>query len=166
MRMSVFAFFCALLLSTGLSAQSVERVYLPKDSLTLSLDTLAVTVPVDSVSRYDRLMEQIGDRVLLSPALKAAYEQQLQENRQRVVNGYRLRIYFDNKQMARKESESVAIEFLMQFPDVPVYRSYVNPYFKVTVGDFRTKSEALQFMERIRSAYPAAFLVREPISTI
>ncbi|MBR5249470.1 MAG: SPOR domain-containing protein [Bacteroidales bacterium] len=152
------------LLGMGAFAQSIERVFPPKDTATLVVDSLVVVAPVDSISKYDRLMQQLGDRVMISPELRAAYEQQLEANRLRVVNGYRLRIYFDNRQIARKESETVAQEFLASFPDMPVYRSYVNPYFKVTVGDFRTKSEALQFMEKIHLAYPAAFLVREPIT--
>ena len=38
-----------------------------------------------------------------------------------------------------------------------------NPYFKVTVGDFRTRSEAVKLLERIRGAFPSAFVVKENI---
>ena len=44
------------------------------------------------------------------------------------------------------------------------YRSYVNPYFKVTVGDFRTRSEAMQLLMEIKSDFPAAFIVKENIN--
>ena len=31
---------------------------------------------------------------------------------------------------------------------------YTNPFFKVTVGDFRTKSEAMQLLQEIKGVFP------------
>ncbi|MBP5539990.1 MAG: SPOR domain-containing protein [Bacteroidales bacterium] len=84
-----------------------------------------------------------------------------QANKDRVFEGYRVRIFF--KESARAESEEIQRSFAVRHPGVPAYRSYANPYFKVTVGDFRTKSEAMQLMSRIISEYPTAFVVKEPI---
>ena len=42
-------------------------------------------------------------------------------------------------------------------------RIYANPYFKVTVGDFRTRSEAVRLLERIKGSFPSAFVVKENI---
>ena len=50
------------------------------------------------------------------------------------------------------------------FHDVKAYRTYANPYFKVTVGDFRTRSEAMELLTRIKPLFPSAFIVKEPIS--
>jgi hypothetical protein len=80
------------------------------------------------------------------------------------MQGFRVRIFFDNKQTARAESEEIATAFSEAYPQVAVYRIYENPYFKVTVGDFRTRSQAMQFMLRIRRTYPQAFITRENIS--
>ena len=49
------------------------------------------------------------------------------------------------------------------YHDVVAYRTYANPYFKVTVGDFRTRSEAVKLLERIKGAFPSAFVVKENI---
>jgi hypothetical protein len=46
---------------------------------------------------------------------------------------------------------------------VTAYRSYANPYFKVTVGDFRTRSEAMALLQRIRGEFPSAFVIKENI---
>lgn len=81
----------------------------------------------------------------------------------RTISGYRVRIFFDNKQNARTESETVLKKFKGLFPDVMAYRIYANPYFKVTVGDFRTKSEAMALLARIKGAFPSAFVVKENI---
>ena len=50
------------------------------------------------------------------------------------------------------------------FHDVSAYRSYANPYFKVTVGDFRTKTEAMALLERIKVEFPSAFVIKENIT--
>jgi hypothetical protein len=79
------------------------------------------------------------------------------------MSGYRVRIFFDNRQSARKESENVLKRFHAIFPDVMAYRLYANPYFKVTVGDFRTRSEAMALLARIKGDFPSAFVVKENI---
>jgi hypothetical protein len=61
------------------------------------------------------------------------------------------------------ESENTLKKFNTLFPDVMAYRIYANPYFKVTVGDFRTKSEAMALLARIKGDFPSAFVVKENI---
>lgn len=87
----------------------------------------------------------------------------VESNKARTISGYRVRIFFDNKQNARTESEAVLKRFKGAFPDVMAYRIYANPYFKVTVGDFRTKSEAMALLARIKGSFPSAFVVKENI---
>ena len=100
-------------------------------------------------------------RVHQSPEILSAMNSHFEANRGKAVSGYRVRIFFDNKQTARNESLAVMNKFSAEYHDIPVYRSYVNPYFKVTVGDFRSKSEAMQLLRRIRNEFPAAFIVKE-----
>lgn len=88
---------------------------------------------------------------------------QVQNNSKRTINGYRVRIFFDNKQTARVESEEMLKKFESMYHDVKAYRTYANPYFKVTVGDFRTKSEAMALLSHIKWEFPAAFVVKENI---
>lgn len=98
-----------------------------------------------------------------TPDVEAAVRRQIASNAERQLNGFRVRIFFDNKQTARVESEETLKRFESLYHDVVAYRTYANPYFKVTVGDFRTKSEAVQFLERIKKDFPSAFVVRENI---
>ena len=57
----------------------------------------------------------------------------------------------------------MAARFRSAYPGHGVYRSFSTPNYKVTVGDFRSKSEALELLERIRFDFPKAFVVKEPI---
>ena len=99
-----------------------------------------------------------------SQAVASALRQQVASNAKRQLAGYRVRIFFDNKQSARMESEEALKKFESMFHDIRAYRTYANPYFKVTVGDYRTKSEAMALLTRIQGVFPSAFVVKENIS--
>lgn len=97
-------------------------------------------------------------------SIRSAMAAHVSSNADRKMEGYRIRIFFDNKRNARSESEKIEKEFRFLFPELRAYRNYDNPYFKVTVGDFRTRSEAMAALNGIKMMYPAAFLVKEAIS--
>ena len=92
-----------------------------------------------------------------------AYARYIQANGERKMNGYRIRLFFSNKQSARTESEELEKEFQLHFPQIPTYRSYTNPFFKVVVGDYRTKSDAIRELNKILPFYPKAIVVKESI---
>ncbi|MDP3437804.1 MAG: hypothetical protein Q8S04_11225 [Bacteroidales bacterium] len=83
---------------------------------------------------------------------------------QKKINGYRIRIFFDNKQDARIKSENIRQSFSQNYPGVGVYWTYDAPYFKVTVGDLRSKSDAMKMLRRLQGSYQSAFIVREHIN--
>lgn len=93
-----------------------------------------------------------------------ALHDQIAANASRKIIGYRVRIFFDNSQDARDRSSEIEDSFVTTYPWIPAYRKYENPYFKVSVGDFRTKSDALRFMALIKKDYPSVFLVKEDIN--
>ncbi|MFP4620219.1 MAG: SPOR domain-containing protein [Bacteroidales bacterium] len=80
------------------------------------------------------------------------------------IEGYRIRIYADLGTQARKDSEEVRAEFYEKFPDIPVYRDYDNSWWKVYVGDFRTKIEAIKSLKKVREEFPSAFVVPDEIN--
>jgi hypothetical protein len=80
------------------------------------------------------------------------------------IPGYRIRIYSNLGTNARKRSQEIRTEFYEKFPDIPIYREYDSPYFKVYVGDFRTKIEAIKSLKKIKQYFPAAFVVPDQIN--
>lgn len=126
-----------------------------------------VQQPADTVvaSSDSTVFESLGSSVVASDSLQKSMQEYIAENPSRNVSVFRLRIFFDNKRDARAVSEQVMSEFQEMYPSVPVFRGYSNPYFKVTVGNFRSKSEAMKFLNEIKSQYPSVFLVKEVISS-
>ena len=135
--------------------------------------TKAQAQDIDSLTIKYNVFEQFrepgpfGNRMVIiqSDSVEYLVNREIAENRLSPgkMDGFRVRIFFDNKQTARTESEQIVEDFTATYPGTAVYRIYENPYFKVTVGDFRTKSEAMRFMRRIRKTYPQAFITREII---
>lgn len=134
-------------------------VYTPKASVDSTLAGKDVFRDMPSRLRGDEATVDVGQSEILEKSMRTHIE----ANPKRTLSGYRVRIFFDNKQSARHESEQTLKRFRAMYRDVAVYRTYTNPYFKVTVGDCRTKSEAMKLLSRIKGNFPSAFVVKENI---
>lgn len=100
-------------------------------------------------------------KVHQSPSIKLAADAQVRKNKTVQTDGFRIRIYFDNKQNSREASAESEARFKKLFPGYNTYRTFKNPYFKVTVGDFRTKADAQIALQKISRVFPDAFIVSE-----
>lgn len=80
------------------------------------------------------------------------------------IQGYRIRIYFDLGQSSRTESQEVMEKFMEENPGLSVYRTFQSPYYKVSVGDFRTREDAFRQYKGLLRRYPKAFIVSEWIN--
>jgi hypothetical protein len=78
--------------------------------------------------------------------------------------GFRIRIFFDLGQQSRTNSLEVMNEFMESFPGVSVYRTFDSPYYKVSVGDYRTRDEAIKQLKGLSRKYPKAFIISEWIN--
>ena len=134
----------------------VYRIVPAVDSLLLGADVFQA-MPEKANGKAGVLIRQ-------SQMVEESMRTHVIDNRTRPITGYRIRIFFDNSQNARKNSASTLDEFLSSFRGIPAYRSYANPYFKVTVGDYRTKAEAMANLANIKKSFPSAFIVKEKIN--
>ena len=170
----IFVAFMAMAFASEASAQRyVQEVVIPEgyelvDSVVYR-PAAAVDTALVGKNIYQVLpSKQRGDdaEVVLhqTDSIYSAMASHIRDNASRTLSGYRIRIFFDNKQSARVASEEALKKFESIFHDVSAYRSYANPHLKVTVGDFRTKSEAMSYLERIRKEFPSAFVVKENIA--
>lgn len=162
MKRLIFILFVLLCAGTAYAQGTTVR-----DSLTYR-PSVAVDSALVGRSVFDLLPSRgKGDaadvKVHQSQAILDGMKKHVADNPDRPLTGYRVRIYFDNQQNARSASEAAMNKFIDGNPGIPAYRSYQNPFFKVTVGDFRTRSEAMELLQRIRTDFPTAFVVKENI---
>lgn len=118
---------------------------------------------VDSTLRGHNIWSAMPVNVAVeqSPDVRRAMTEQMARNEEKMYQGYRIRIFFDNSQNSRGASEAALYRFKTRYPEVAAYRTFANPFFKVTVGDYRTKSEALAALKDIKADFPSAFIVKE-----
>ena len=87
-------------------------------------------------------------------------------NKRDGIKGYRIQIYSGSGQNARATMQTTSQQFLKNFPDfdpAQVYPEYKTPYFKLCVGDFRSRGEANAFYHKIRELYPDSYVVNSKI---
>ncbi len=78
---------------------------------------------------------------------------------------WRIQIYSSSNRNAREESKKIQAQFISEFPDVFSTIKYSEPgYFKVRVGDFRTKAEATKLYMEVSRVFPDAYLVPDIIN--
>jgi hypothetical protein len=67
------------------------------------------------------------------------------------IDGWRLQIKFTSK---RKDILPYQIKFTNLYPKISTQITFESPYYKLTVGNFRTKNEALKIKHEISKNFP------------
>ena len=113
------------------------------------------------------LEEGPGDRVTVEvdDLLISNYNKLISKNmKSSGIPGYRIRIYSESGIGAKKEQQQVRARFLSLYPGLDAYNRYVEPFFKIYVGDCRTRSEALKLQDMIRKNFPSPIVVDDFIN--
>lgn len=163
---TVLAAFTAVVASAQENKESVSVDYV--DSLVYrtvpAVDSVLCGADVFSIMPKKNASGSAEVVIRQSQMVEESMRTHVIENKSRAITGYRIRIFFDNSQTARVNSAKTLKLFTSSFIGIPAYRSYANPYFKVTVGDYRTKAEAMAALPKIKKSFPSAFVVKEKIN--
>ena len=76
------------------------------------------------------------------------------------LKGYRVQIHSGNKKQPANQARSI---FLRVHPKTKAHLDYEQPYYRVRVGDFKTKLEALKYKNFIAKEFPNCFIVNDKI---
>ena len=92
-----------------------------------------------------------GAEINQTTQVRQALYNYVSSNASKAVQGYRIRVF-------------IAAYLRAQYPETGVYRSFETPNYKVTIGDFRTKDEALRIYNALKGTYPTAYIIKENIN--
>lgn len=70
--------------------------------------------------------------------------------------GFRVQIYNGND---RNKATQIKMDFMRKFPGVRTYMTYVQPQFRVKVGDYRTHGEAEKMYQQVSGLYNPSMIV-------
>ena len=113
-----------------------------------SSDSLKVFTVDSNIVQDKRVNELVLKHVLINEARKGK------------TKGYRVQIHFGQEKAKALEVKS---KFVAQHNNIPSYLDYQQPYFKIRVGDFRTKLEAYKLLQEISVDFSGSFIVTDDI---
>jgi hypothetical protein len=164
--------FCAYLNWKMLSVMKEKSLILIALAVTMLFIIVGIPVKVmgqNSIEIINHLQEVESGKGIITIRQDPKIEQllnsyYLQNAARPGMQGYRIRIFYDPGQQSRANSLEVMTSFLENYPGVPIYRTFDSPYYKVSVGDFRTRDEALKELNKLIQKYPKAFIIPEWIN--
>ena len=77
------------------------------------------------------------------------------------VNGWKVQLQFKAKEA---EILKIKLKFIKLYPEIPVMLEYEEPYYRIRVGNCRTKLEAIKIQHKISKNFPNAYPVPEIIN--
>ena len=80
------------------------------------------------------------------------------------MSGFRVQIFMEIGNEAVDHANLVKKEFEELYPDLPIYLSYEQPYYRLRVGDFRNRVEAEKYLRILKPQYSLAFVTADIIN--
>lgn len=104
-------------------------------------------------------------RIVQDEGVEMLVEKHLwEESKKKGIYGYRIRIFSDSGQRAKERGQEALSRFTSKFEDIQSHFIFDYPFYRLYVGDYRTRTEALKALKEIEKEFPAAFIVRTKIN--
>jgi hypothetical protein len=109
---------------------------------------------------------QAGEiKVIQDPRVDSLFQMHKKLNEKNPhIEGWRINIFFESGNNSKKMAIDAKAKFVQSYADVPCYVVSQEPYYKVRVGDYRTKMEAEKLLKELIPEYPNAFVVEDEIN--
>ena len=122
---------------------------------------------IDFVKRLSEADSITGGKVIIhaDPKIEQLLKLNISVNRkEQLFQGYRIQILSRSSYGTNIDTlKNYTKRFEEEFPDIPAYLQYTDPDFKIRVGNFRSRIEAIPALKRIRKKYSGAYPVKTTI---
>jgi len=81
----------------------------------------------------------------------------------RNLEGYRIQVMAISGANARTRMEGAKAAIKAEYPSLPVYATYQEPYFRIRVGNFTNRIDAYRMLQKIQVQYPSAYIIADQI---
>lgn len=78
--------------------------------------------------------------------------------------GYRIQIFMDSGANSKSRALAAMDEFMAKNLGLRAYLAFKAPNYKVKIGDFRSRLDAIRCLNQIAADYPNAFIISDQIS--
>ena len=146
--MRKFLFILAIYLPTVLIAQND---ILPTDSIlvndTVSIDSMHITLIMDDMSNAIVHQDFTITQLMMDKVTGRVRGEQ-------IIDGFRVQIYASNQQQVAKNESLMLQQRIEPLLDVPVYAISEPPFWKVRIGNFKTREEANTYKDILLNMFP------------
>ena len=146
--MRKFLFILAIYLPTVLIAQND---ILPTDSIlvndTISIDSMHITLIMDDMSNVIVHQDSTITQLMMDKVTGRVRGEQ-------IIDGFRVQIYASNQQQVAKNESLMLQQRIEPLLDVPVYAISEPPFWKVRIGNFKTREEANTYKDILLNMFP------------
>lgn len=154
----------------------MKRSWIIFSILLLCLSARAASLDADSVkAQRANIFEDFGDDVVVSSdsAIDRVLLDKINniQREQVTIQGFRVQVFSSNRQKTAK-TEAYKVEKMVKESamEVPIYVLYNPPFFKVRLGDCRTKEDAQALLDEVVRVLPQlqaeTYIVRDQIQVI
>lgn len=141
-------FILAIYLPTVLIAQND---ILPTDSIlvndTISIDSMHITLIMDDMSNAIVHQDSTITQLMMDKVTGRVRGEQ-------IIDGFRVQIYASNQQQVAKNESLMLQQRIEPLLDVPVYAISEPPFWKVRIGNFKTREEANTYKDILLNMFP------------
>lgn len=96
------------------------------------------------------------------PRLDSLVDQHIEANKAaNGIQGFRVQVFFGSE---RKPAQDAKAKMQQLMPEEEVYLVYQQPYFKVRVGDYRTRLEAEAIYRKLMHEFDKVFIIPDKIN--
>lgn len=124
--------------------------------LTLTFFCLMVIKPIHAQQHNAELTQELTSFSSQQAHINKLLENYIEENKEnRLLEGYRLQLYYNNKgQTSKVEAEELAVKILQKLPNMATYVTYQSPFWRLSVGDARSYPEIKRIEQLIAEEFP------------
>ncbi|MCB9045916.1 MAG: SPOR domain-containing protein [Chitinophagales bacterium] len=124
---------------------------------------IVVTENISADTAYKRPVTNNNITINADPRLAILVERHknLQYGGIRHMRGYRVQIYYGND---RAEAIRKKVDFMRRYPRIQTYMVYTQPQYRVKVGDFATREDALELYRETLAIYGACIIVPDNVT--
>lgn len=79
------------------------------------------------------------------------------------IEGFRIQIFMESGNTAVERAQAAMARYIEAFPEDKTYLSFGQPYYRVRVGDFRTRLEAEGRLQQVSRLFSQAFVIKDVI---
>lgn len=133
-------------LAWGADAAAQMTVGYPADANNKTMQPWDTNVRIYKDPRIDLLVEK---------------HKNIQRGLIRAGRGYRIQIYAGTD---RAKAIQRKVDFMRRYPGIKTYMTYIQPQYRVKVGDFVTREDAIELYREAIAIYGAAMIVPDAIT--